>query len=402
MRSILLAVTHRYPYNGYYHSLFVKELTDRVAKEFDRVVVFSLNPYLPKNKLLQSIVSRVNPLWLEYANAEDYSYENVEVYFLKCPELPSIKLKMRISIPCFVRKARQLLEKLKIRPSLIHGHFLFPTGVVVSRLSTFFKTPSILTIHGFGVLKLGNKLVPYMKKYLNNNIDFITLASEYVKRSFLNLYPEEEEKIIKIPMGYNEGIFEYLNRQEARTELGYEKNETIFITVASLTKIKNLELAFNSLSYLIEQDILNKDFRYLIVGSGPLKNHLKKVATDLGIGDNIEFLGWKKPEDIHVLDAAADLFLFPSLKEGFGIAPLEAMATGTPVVATRSGGPEEYITSDTGILTGFTVEEFARGIAEGLERRWNRRNISKAVISYSWRSISEKYVEIYQELVADH
>jgi len=93
--------------------------------------------------------------------------------------------------------------------------------------------------------------------------------------------------------------------------------------------------------------------RYLIIGDGDLRPHLERLATQLGIGDRVVFLGHQSEADLKDYYRKSDVFVMPSRQEGFGIVFLEAMGFGKPVIAAASGGAPDIVVDG---LTGFLIE----------------------------------------------
>ena len=102
------------------------------------------------------------------------------------------------------------------------------------------------------------------------------------------------------------------------------------------------------LEALAELQSIDINFSLQIAGDGPEFSPLKALSTELGLNDNVQFLG--RRNDIPDLMKNADLFVLPSLREPFGIIVLEAMAMGTPIIATRSEGPLEVLDEHSAIL----------------------------------------------------
>ena len=126
-------------------------------------------------------------------------------------------------------------------------------------------------------------------------------------------------------------------RAQIRQELGLKATCT-FGTVANFYPSKGHHVLLSALSELQKQ---GHDFQCVLVGNGELQAHIMTQAQQLALADKIHFLGWR--HDIPQLLSALDLFVLPSIKEGFPFAILEAMATGLPIVATDVGGIAEVI-----------------------------------------------------------
>ncbi|HWD37662.1 MAG TPA: glycosyltransferase family 4 protein [Fimbriimonas sp.] len=137
------------------------------------------------------------------------------------------------------------------------------------------------------------------------------------------------------------------NREEARRKLGLRSEIPIVGTVSRITRLKGIDDALRAVARLRPQF---EGLRYLVVGDGEGLEFCRQVAAELGIADCVDFVGYR--HDVSTYLAAMDLFLFPSLKEAMGIALVEAMAAGLPIVATNVGGIPEVVTSETGMLVG--------------------------------------------------
>src|SRR6056297_10797 len=119
------------------------------------------------------------------------------------------------------------------------------------------------------------------------------------------------------------------------------------ITVAHLTRYKRVDFLLRVFAMIKEE---YPDLTYHIVGDGDDIGNLKILASDLGIGSSVIFHGRLSHGKVAELNSGSLLFMHGSINETFGMAPLEAIACGTPVLAHRSGGPREFITEDCGRL----------------------------------------------------
>ena len=138
---------------------------------------------------------------------------------------------------------------------------------------------------------------------------------------------------------------------------------------------------------------------YTIVGSGKLENELQKLIVELGLKKHVKLLGYRK--DIKELLDAADVFCFPSRREGLGLAAIEAMACGLPLITSNIHGINDYSVNG---ITGYTcspndVEGFAHSILKlvsdpKMRRKFGTYNQEKAR-NYDIRNVTEKMKKIY-------
>ena len=126
-----------------------------------------------------------------------------------------------------------------------------------------------------------------------------------------------------------------MSKHDKRTELGIPDDAFVLLSVGELANRKNQRVVIEAFG-----KIKDPTFYYVIAGRGPLKNEYAKLAEKLGIEKNLLLLGSRT--DIAELCRAADVFVHPSVREGLGIAPLEAMATGLPLISTYINGMKDY------------------------------------------------------------
>ena len=124
-------------------------------------------------------------------------------------------------------------------------------------------------------------------------------------------------------------------QQLKRKEIGIPLESLFLLSVGELNENKNHEVVIRALAKL-----RNPNIHYAIAGSGDLKNHLVKVVRDLGLDNQVHFLGHRN--DIKELYRAADICVFPSVREGLGLAALEGMACGLPLICSDNRGTREY------------------------------------------------------------
>ncbi len=192
-------------------------------------------------------------------------------------------------------------------------------------------------------------------------------------------------------------------RQRLLTEAGFPENSTVLLYAGRISPEKNVRLLPEVLRCLLKSN--DPEYRLLIVGDGPqavrLENELEKTAPG-----KYKFFGHvadkEKLADIY---ANADVFLHPNPNEPFGIAPLEAMASGLPVVAPNSGGVLSYADDKNAWLREPSAEHFANAVRDighaAEERRIKIRNAIETARSCTWENSTDKLFALYDRLYAD-
>ncbi|EMS70337.1 Glycosyltransferase [Ruminiclostridium cellobioparum subsp. termitidis CT1112] len=261
------------------------------------------------------------------------------------------------------KKIVQLVIKNKYE--FIHCHS--PIGGVCGRVAAFeTKTKVIYTAHGFHFFKgapLLNWLIYYpVERWLAKYTDvLITINREDYERT----KTFKAKRIEYIPgVGINIVKIGNVNIDTniKRNELGISSNSLVILSVGELNKNKNHETVLKAISILKERDIC-----YLICGTGSLEEYLKKLCTSLGIEDKVKFLGFRN--DIYEIYKLADIFVFPSFREGLSVALMESMASGLPVVCSKIRGNTDLVKNNRG---GFCVGPHdVNGFTESIKKLFN-------------------------------
>ncbi|TKJ28415.1 MAG: glycosyl transferase family 1, partial [Chloroflexi bacterium B3_Chlor] len=171
--------------------------------------------------------------------------------------------------------------------------------------------------------------------------------------------------------------------------------------VGGINKPKGIDHLLRAAKGLLEA--AHQPIEVLLIGEGEQDKRARTLATQLGIGDAVTFLGKRPNTEIPLWMNACDLVVLPSLSEGFGVALIEAMACGKPVVATRCGGPEDIVTANTGILVPPGDEiALAKALHDVLsdQDRFDPRKIRRrAVANYAYGNIASGITKVYREVV---
>ncbi len=236
----------------------------------------------------------------------------------------------------------RLLDKEQIQ--LLHCHT--PMGGVLGRLSgkrADHEVKVIYTAHGFhfyeGASRKNWMLYYHAEKYLARYTDVLVTINQEDYENACKFSLKTGGKVYQIPgvgLDCQRFFLQPDRREEQRKKLNLSPDCFCLMTVASLDPEKNQETILRAMALLKDPQI-----RYLICGDGPEREHLERLTAEWGLTSRVFFLGFQtKIED---LLQAADCFVFPSLREGLGMAALEALACGVPVIAADNRGTREYM-----------------------------------------------------------
>lgn len=264
--------------------------------------------------------------------------------------------------------ARRALDRLRpdFRFDLIHAHFTYPDGCVAVRLGRLFKVPVIITEQNlWGAWMDRNGIVRRQTIRAARECTFHVAISTAVRESIACL-AGESEKLRIIPDAVDGSAFTLPDKNNLR-----HRNQIIF--VGAIRQVKGVDVLLRAIRILIDS---GRDVNLVLVGESYFKNYrheydrIRKMSQEVGLGNHVNFAG-KKPlrELVRNIQESAVLVL-PSQAESFGMVLVEALACGTPVVATRCGGPEDIVNDRVGVLVPpANPELLARGIDDVLARR---------------------------------
>lgn len=266
-----------------------------------------------------------------------------------------------------IKESLSQVEKLcnDRKYTLIHCHS--PIGSVVARLAARksrvrFGTKVIYTAHGFHFYKGAPKknwLLFYpIEKFCSKYTDvLITINREDYNFAKKHMNAGSIKYIPGVGIDTKKFLIEKFDRNAKRAELGVEYNDILIISVGELNSNKNHEVIIKAIAKLKSKKVF-----YVIAGKGEKKDYLRSLASKLGV--NLQLLGYRT--DIIELLNAADIFAFPSFREGLSVALMEAMASGLPCVVSNIRGNTDLIENGKGgfLCDPTNASEFAKSFQE--------------------------------------
>ncbi|MBN2730902.1 MAG: N-acetyl-alpha-D-glucosaminyl L-malate synthase BshA [Balneolaceae bacterium] len=233
---------------------------------------------------------------------------------------------------------------------ILHVHYAIPHATSAYLAKQILgeqaaHVPIITTLHGTDITVVGSD--PSYKSVVDfsiNQSDGVTAVSEYLRKETYERFDIEKE-ISVIPNFIDLERFKRTNKEHFRKAISPE-DEKIIVHVSNFREVKRVPDVVTMFAYILEHGIKAK---LLLVGDGPDRNRAEQRCRELGICDQVRFLG--KQEQVEEVLSIADLFVIPSGSETFGLAALEAMGCGVPVISSNIGGlPEVNIHGETGYL----------------------------------------------------
>ncbi|KZE83632.1 MAG: N-acetyl-alpha-D-glucosaminyl L-malate synthase BshA [Myroides sp.] len=260
---------------------------------------------------------------------------NIFYHEVNVPEYPLFHYQ-----PYELALSSKLVDMVKLfKIDVLHVHYAIPHAYAGYMAKQMLKEqginlPMITTLHGTDITLVGNH--PNYKSAVSfsiNNSDYVTSVSESLKQSTHCLFGTEKD-IHVIPNFIEVKEVDCEDTPCKRSAMA-SKDEVIITHISNFRKVKRIEDVV-SVFYGIQKEMPAK---LMLVGDGPEKERAERQAMELGIYDKIIFFG-NSNEIEHIL-SYSDLFLLPSETESFGLAALEAMAMGVPVISSNTGGLPE-------------------------------------------------------------
>lgn len=288
---------------------------------------------------------------------------------------------------------------LRNRPSLIHAHWIFPQGTVAVLLGKLFRIPVVVTAHGGDAFALRGNLLGTIKRWTIKNCTTWTSNTQATAAAVGSGLP----KPCIIPMGIDYTKFASGNSLAVRSVSEPRKHVLLF--VGRLVEKKGVADLLQA--YALLSETLQDQAELWIIGDGVERDRLQALATDLRIDNKVIFFGKLPNNSLPDYYAAADVFIAPSIvdsygdTEGQGVILLEAMASKTAVISTKTGGIAEIIEhGKTGLLVNAKASEELKQAIELLvtdeELRVSLRTAGQLVAeSYDWGKMAVKFVSLY-------
>ena len=309
--------------------VFVRELAKAVALHDDVVVLHcsGLDPSLSK-------------LWrLQQENDESLT-NGIATYRVWHRSFVFKKISYFVYIWSIFQAFRQIASE-GIRPHVIHAHS-YDAGLPAILIGKIYGIPAVVTEHSseFPRKQLG-RLGPYVARFAFEKAELVMTVSKSLQKAIEGYGIKASFRVV--PNVVDTNLFK--PGTSVRPKSGLKR--LLCVALFNPSHIKGIPHLLKAFALLQKN---RDDWQLDIVGDGPARNDYERLKAELELGDKIIFHGVKTKQEVAEFVRQADLFVLPSLFETFSLATAEALAAGTPVLATRCGGPEEYITDDVGML----------------------------------------------------
>lgn len=277
-------------------------------------------------------------------------------------------------------------------------------------LPLFTRTKSVVTIHDMAPFLFPQSFTAMQRAYLKFHFRHaakkakkVITVSERSRMDIINILGVNETKVVSITNGVSDGFCKINDTERLEAfRVKYRLSKNIILCVSTLQPRKNIDVAIRAFSQLKRQKKI--PHQLVIVGRmGWLWKDTMRLVSELNLQGEVLFIGAVEDKELPLFYNLAEVFLNPSSYEGFGLTCLEAMACGTPVIATNvSSFPE--VVGDAGILVSpRSVEELAQAVFDVLYNNSLRDELIKKglerVKKFSWAQTAEKTLDVYKEVL---
>lgn len=386
-------------------NVYIRELSRELAKQGIQIDIFtrSQQPNIP--------------------TVVDYQ-EGIRIIHLKagCRE-PFDKNNVWFHLPEFLENINKFIRNKNGGYALIHSHYWL-SGWVGTALSSLYGIPLVHMFHTLGYLKdqvtkpLGaaeSSIRLRVEAQIAKQADHLVVASNREKSQLIQSYAVPPEKISTIPCGVNTHLFRSLPSRQSKSHLNLPDKRYILF-VGRIDPVKGIDILLKAMR-IVKDQADNADAICLLVigGDGNQSAYpedreihkLKQLTMNLGLGDRVMFLGSQKQELLPFLYSAAEMSVLPSRYESFGMAALEAMACGVPVIASDVGGLPSFIQDNkTGFLVPSENETLLAAkiltlLNDASLRECMGKEARQTANEFSWKQIAGQMISLYTALTEE-
>jgi D-inositol-3-phosphate glycosyltransferase len=354
---------------------------------------------------------------------EDLGFGNRVIHIPAGLEVPLPKEILYDHLPEFVGGVREFARGQKVTYDLIHSHYWL-SGVAARSLRAAWNVPFIQMFHTLGHMKnrvaqnptdREGSLRLRIETELLSEADRIIAATPAELAQLQWLYRADVSKVTVIPPGVDLQHFFPRPAAQAKQQLGLDPEHKLLLFVGRIEPLKGIETLFQAVAQLRDRGVCECAQLYVVIiggdpGASPgLQNaemdRLKAVRESLNLSDLVTFLGAQDQDALPEYYSAAEAVIMPSHYESFGMVALEAMACGTPVIASEVGGLA-YLVRDG--ETGFHVpdrdpELLAQRICGIITDPSLRRELGEQAArhaqGYAWPLIADRILDVYRAVL---
>ncbi|MFN6991826.1 MAG: glycosyltransferase [Fervidobacterium sp.] len=301
-------------------------------------------------------------------------------------------------------KMVEFAEKNSI--DIIHSHDPLALGIRALKIQRVLKLPHVHTYHTLLTeyrhyvpppLTPDRKTVEEFSRWFCDKVNIVIAPTEEIKNELIKY--KVQRPIEVLPTGIDTQEFSKPPTLDVRHIYNIPKDAIVLMYAGRLSKEKNLEFLFRVVGRYLKEHLQGW---FLVVGDGPERKELEELAEELGITQRTVFTGYVPHKEIKEYYKASDLFVFSSLTETQGLVVLEALASGTPVVAIAYKGIANVLVNGEGaVTTGINEDEFYNAIVKAIDEKevLSKKGIEYVEKYWSMNKMADRLEEIYSKAI---
>ena len=371
--------------------------------------VYFLSKSLANNGVKVYVVTCDFPGAPAHETLDDVEVYRIDSYKNPSPDFATWVYMMNLNMQ---REAAAFAAKLSGKIDVFHAHdWLVATAGI--GLKHVFRKPLLVTMHSTeigrrdGIHTATEKMISETEAWLTYEAWKVICCSQYMVSHVKWAFGLPDDKLVMVPNGVNTQVYENVQGQDyasfrARFALPEEK---LVLFVGRLVYEKGAHVLINAIPKIIDK----VNAKFVIVGSGYMKDQLSTIVKSMGLEHKVMFTGFVDEETLLRLQSCADVSVVPSLFEPFGIVALEAMAAKSAVVVSDTGGLGEIVDHDVtgvkdypnntdslawGIIKVLTDEKYRNSLRENAYKRIQEK--------YDWDKIAQQTKQIYEKVLGEY
>ena len=355
----------------------------------------------------------------------DLGYGNRVVHVPAGPEIPLPKEELAGYVSQFVAGILDFAEVKGFRYDILHSHY-WMSGIAAKQLKETWDVPVVHMFHTLGAMKqrvarAGEEVEGEYRLAGERQVleiaDRIIASTQAEVAQLQWLYQAYDVPVAVIPPGVDLSRFYPIPFDEAKEFVGVPPCDRMLLYVGRVEPLKGIDTLIEAIASILQQGIFKEGSMCLaIIGGDPDASEekmtaemlrLKELCDRYGLGDMVTFLGKRDQDTLPYYYSAAEAVVMPSQYESFGMVALEAMACGTPVVASEVGGLAFLVRDGE---TGYTVpasdpEALAAKLKDIIIDKDLRHRMGEQAAEfaqgYDWHLIADQVVNLYQDVIDD-
>lgn len=352
----------------------------------------------------------------------ELGYGNRVVHVPAGPEKPLPKKELAEYIPSFIEGVRKFAREKGLQYDLIHSHY-WMSGIAAELLASEWHVPIVHMFHTLGEMKNriatsdAEKEGAYRldgERRVLKSANKIIVATPAEQAQLQWFYKADLKKVEVIPPGVDTGHFYPIPADEAREVIGIPKDDRMVLFVGRIEPLKGVDTLIRAVTCMRMSDV-EKPAYLVIIGGDPNASpeemsaemsRLQDLCRELCLDQMVVFLGKRGQDTLPYYYSAAEVLVMPSHYESFGMVALEAMACGTPVIASNVGGLA-FLVQDN--VTGFHVpngdsdalcEKLTVLLQDADLRKSMGMRSAEYAHTYDWERITLQIMKVYKNLLA--